>query len=66
MVPTDVTVSTEVPLVPKIPGAENLQHGSSNAVTEVTKVEEPPMKIAALNIIVDIWIYSAGIKGAIL
>jgi hypothetical protein len=49
MVPKEVIVSTEIHLVAKVPEIVKSLHASSNAVTKVTKVEEPSMKIAALS-----------------
>jgi hypothetical protein len=49
MVPGQVIVPIEVPPVKKVPVIVKSQHGSSNLVTEVIDVEEPVMKIAAMN-----------------
>jgi hypothetical protein len=52
MIPNEVIVPSKVPSVPKIPEIVKFQHGSSSVVTEVINVDEPVLKIAAVNWIV--------------
>jgi hypothetical protein len=52
MVPNEVIVPSKVPSVPKIPEIVKSHHGSSSVVTEVINVDEPVLKVAAVNWIV--------------
>jgi hypothetical protein len=52
MVPNEVIVPSKVPSVPKVPEIVKSHHGSSSVVAEVINVDEPEMKVAAVNWIV--------------